>query len=350
MNKKKKILIIVMVVVVLFVSLVGFLLIPRAGKAKDEVWQGISSYNQDDITSFNFKSEEFTILQLTDIQKTIPFMSSKTLKKVVSELIEKSNPDLIVLTGDNVAGVFTHFFVNDLISIMDSFKLPWAPVFGNHDRELNANLYYQAKRFYKSEYCIFKEGPNNIGGVGNYVIDIKNDNKSVYSLFMMDSHNTRKYIDENGKEYKDYDYIQQGQIDWYADNVKAIAIANNDVVVPSMAFFHIPLPEYKIAVELLEKGSDKVELIYGEAREGVCSPPYDLGFFAKMKELNSTTHVFVGHDHVNNMSILYEGIYLTYGNKTGNFSYHDKDMNGGTVIKISKDGSVAYNNLFVNIQ
>ena len=44
----------------------------------------------------------------------------------------------------------------------------------------------------------------------------------------------------------------------------------------------------------------------------------------------------MGHDHVNDSSIEYEGIRLTYGVKVGTYDYHNQQ--GATKITIFKDG------------
>ena len=56
----------------------------------------------------------------------------------------------------------------------------------------------------------------------------------------------------------------------------------------------------------------------------------------RIQELNSTKGVFVGHNHCNNTSIMYEGVRLTFGNKTG--TYDSWYQQGGTRITI-KDGT-----------
>lgn len=340
LKKSQKIAITITAIMVVFLTFVGYLLIPRIGKAPDNyVWEGEQSFDINQIETLQKEvGKEFKILQLTDTQLDFPFKSRKLLKSQIDTLVKESQPNLIVLTGDNVAGVFTHFYVNDIIDIFDSYKIPWAPVFGNHDRELNANLYYQSQQYYKSEYCLFKEGPNNIEGVGNYIVNIEEAGKIVYSLYLFDSNGLREYV-KDGKKVKLYDYIHQNQIDWYSDNVKAIN-KHAKASVPSMAFFHIPLIEFRTAYDLAIAGSDEAVLISGEKRENVCPPEENSGLFDVMTQLGSTTHIFAGHDHVNNFSVKYKNIIMTYGVKTGNFSYNDEDMRGGTIISISDNGNV----------
>ena len=47
----------------------------------------------------------------------------------------------------------------------------------------------------------------------------------------------------------------------------------------------------------------------------------------------------VGHDHVNNSSILYEGVRLTYGLKLGEGCYYNEDLIGGTTLTIDSTGN-----------
>jgi hypothetical protein len=47
--------------------------------------------------------------------------------------------------------------------------------------------------------------------------------------------------------------------------------------------------------------------------------------------------VFFGHSHVNDMSMVDNGIRWTYGLKTGQYDYHEKDKLGGTLITLSDD-------------
>ncbi|MGN1442256.1 MAG: hypothetical protein ACI4XE_00300, partial [Acutalibacteraceae bacterium] len=51
---------------------------------------------------------------------------------------------------------------------------------------------------------------------------------------------------------------------------------------------------------------------------------------------------------VNNSSILYQGIRLTYGMKTGAGCYWDENMNGGTKFTVSSDGSMLTEHVYVD--
>ena len=49
--------------------------------------------------------------------------------------------------------------------------------------------------------------------------------------------------------------------------------------------------------------------------------------------------IFAGHQHWNNCSIVYEGVRLTFGTKTGFFDYYRDEMVGGTLITVAQSGA-----------
>ena len=51
---------------------------------------------------------------------------------------------------------------------MDSFGIPWAPVYGNHDNESRKGIDWQNARFEAAPYCLFKKGSTT--GNGNYSV------------------------------------------------------------------------------------------------------------------------------------------------------------------------------------
>jgi hypothetical protein len=140
-----------------------------------------------------------------------------------------------------------------------------------------------------------------------------------------------------------YSHLLPLQIEWYKWAVDGMAKHNADTPAKSFVFKHIPFYEYNYAHDLwVESGFCETIGFGHKMREVVCSPPkeFNNGFFNVIKEYKNTTHVFVGHEHINNFTILYEGIWLTYTLKTGDRSYFNADLNGGTVITINSLGDV----------
>ena len=53
------------------------------------------------------------------------------------EVIKRTDPDLVVFTGDNVSGVgvpeLLKTFIKKIEALASKYDFLWAPVFGNHD-------------------------------------------------------------------------------------------------------------------------------------------------------------------------------------------------------------------------
>lgn len=371
MSTKKKIITAVSVVisVVLVIALIlGILWFPVKGEVNNEFWLSNDEYRLENTATLQKEpGKDFKILNLADIQynDVMDTFERPYTEETIRTLIEQEKPDLITLTGDQVWAAFQKQSQKDLIKLIDSFGIPWAPVFGNHDGEGNADKNWLADRYMEAENCLFKKGPNNIGGVGNYIVNIMEGDKIVQSLIMIDSGTSRNYsaIAEEQKMYEkainhetqeyilnddgsvktdvfgtSYDFISESQIAWYKWAVEGAAKINGGKAPESIAFFHIALPEfYNAYIQWKDSGYDS-KIGFGEKRENVCCPSVNTGMFDVMKELGSTKNVVVGHDHINNYSVLYEGIRLTYGLKTGDCCYANDDLNGGTVLTITDNG------------
>ncbi|MGN0538338.1 MAG: metallophosphoesterase [Candidatus Fimenecus sp.] len=372
MSKRKKTVVIILSVVLAILLTVGIVLgilwFPVKGEKNNEVWLSSDTYKLENTVVLQKEpGKDFKILNLTDIQynDVLDFAQRGYTRKTITALIEQEKPDLITLTGDQVWMAFQKQSQKELVKFIDSFGIPWAPVFGNHDGEGNADKQWLADRFLEAEHCLFKKGPNNIGGVGNYIINIMEGDKIVQSLIMMDSGASRDYseITEEQKMYSKainpdtqeyilnddgsnkidvfgtgYEFISESQIAWYKWAIKGATEVNGGETPESIAFFHIALPEFHLAyLQWKDSGYDST-MGFGEKREQVCCPSVNSGMFAAIKEMGSTKNVVVGHDHVNNYSVLYDGVRLTYAMKTGNRCYADDDMNGGTVLTVTDSG------------
>lgn len=310
-----------------------------------------------------YTDDDFKVLQLTDVHIGGGFMSIKKDNmaiNAVSAMISEEKPDLVVVTGDIAypvpfqAGTFNNKNSAKLFAdLMEQLGVYWCPVFGNHDTE--AYSFYTrediAEVYESDEYphCLFNSGPADVDGSGNYPVNIrKNDGQITQTLFMIDSHS---YVDNDyfGIMWK-YDAIHENQIEWYADTVNMLTDDNNGVTPKSLCFFHIPLAEYKTAWDEYAgndmKDTDNVKYIYGKAGESgnvVYSSSYNFGFFDKALELGSTQGFFCGHDHLNNFSLDYKGIRLTYGYSIDYLAYSGIAnfglQRGCTIIDIKPDGT-----------
>lgn len=391
------------------------------GTPSTEVWDSSKAFdeNEDAITLWKEDpNKDFKILNLADVQMADSYTVFQNNRNydMIAKVVEQEKPDLITLTGDNVWLINSKSAVKRFVKEMDSLGVPWAPVFGNHDSEFDVDKNWLVEQYLKSDTCLMRKGPKNIAGVGNYIINVKDrqTGKIIQTLFMMDSLQYNKYeeqdtvnvypgaegveslagtdgwlrkdgytfkpmINDDGSQAlhpatnrpmyemtgRDYDYIKQNQIDWYKWAVKGIAELTGEIV-PSSAFFHIPLPEFDYAYSLYEKtitdaegnlfDEEKLKELemngaenFGANREAVSCPTYNSGFFEVMYNLGSTKNVVVGHDHVNNSSIVYRGIRLTFALKTGDGCYWDESgkVSGGTTITVDGTGATVTKHVYM---
>ncbi|MCR5485029.1 MAG: metallophosphoesterase [Clostridiales bacterium] len=309
------------------------------GTPSDETWSPDDEYDIDDTAViYKEKGKDLTILNLTDIHLSDydrrAFFGIYTLI-TAKRMIKRVKPDLITVTGDNVCGDSTVYSIKRLTSFLDSFKIPWAPIFGNHDEEANCDKNYLAEVMQKSEYCLLKKGPSDMG-VGNYIVNIaeKDGDKInvVHSLIMMDTHKSA---------------LWDNQIEWYKWAAKGISekMGHN---VESSVLFHIPCAEYQYAYDEAWDASkhrwkDGYEA-FGALHEKICcardenGDPVNNGFFDAVNEVGTTKNIICGHDHMNNFSIVYKGVRLSYTLKDGTNSGFFYGYNGGTEIIVSDSG------------
>ncbi len=305
---------------------------------------------------------EFKILQLSDIHIGGGFMSIRKdglALNAVAAMVTAEKPDLVIITGDLTypvpvqAGTFNNQENAKLLAdLMEQLGVYWAPVFGNHDSESysyfsreDIGALYESSKY---PHCLFQSGPTEVDGVGNYVVNVKKSSGELtQSLILLDSHD---YIKGNlpGISWK-YDCIHENQIDWYEQEISALTAENNGVQPKSLVFFHIPLQEMQTAYYAYRDNgfadTENVQYIYGKAGEKdiiVYPGEYNYGFFDRVLALGSTQGIFFGHDHLNNFSLEYKGVRLTYGYTVDYLAYTGimkyGAQRGCTVITVTPDG------------
>lgn len=285
--------------ILLLVYLVPFFV---AGKGK----------NSNSVLRFN-EDGKFKIVQFTDVHyRSYSYRSDSSLV-LMRKVIELEKPDLVVLTGDIVTSKQQELSWRELSQVMIDAQVPWAFTLGNHDPETKsgANKEEVMKAISGLPYNLTSAGPGNIAGKGNYILKVKSSssNKPAALFYFLDSHLSIRPKGELGS----YEWIKFDQINWYQKQSKRFTKKNNGEPYPALAFFHIPLPEYK---EVIGK-----ETTFGIAKERVSCPDLNSGFYTAMLESKDVMGVFVGHDHNNNYIGCLRGICLAYGNATGRQCY-----------------------------
>lgn len=300
------------------------LCITSLGQAKK-----VSSPDSPTKNTLRFRADgTFKIVQFTDIhwkgQEDEEKKNSMASIRVMNSVLDTEKPDLVMMTGDIVVSSPAQEGWRQITKPMIDRKIPWAVVLGNHDQEADMSRQEIIELLETLDFSLTCSGPQHISGYGNYLLPIKNQsNQDTAILYCLDSH-AYTPIKDVGK----YGWIQFDQIQWYRENSRNIQQDNLGRMLPAIAFFHIPLPEYDT---VWNSGQ-----CIGEKNEDVCCPAVNSGLYAAMLECGDVMGVFTGHDHDNDYIGSLYGIYLGYGRKTGVGNTYGKLPSGGRVILLTE--------------
>jgi hypothetical protein len=162
-------------------------------------------------------------------------------------------------------------------------------------------------------FSLVEAGPEHIPGEGNYVLAIKDtEMQDAAVVYCIDS---LAYAPQPHEKNGEYAWLEPAQIEWYQRHSCRITKANRGRPLPSLVFFHIPLPEFNAAWD------NESPPPIGAKGERVCCPKRNTGMFATMLECEDVMGVFVGHEHVNDYAGAVNGICLAYGRKAGLDTY-----------------------------
>ncbi|KAJ8127460.1 hypothetical protein O1611_g6177 [Lasiodiplodia mahajangana] len=215
----------------------------------------------------------------------------------VSRLLEEEKPDLVVLSGDQVNGdtapdAQTAIF--KYAHLLIKHRVPYVSIFGNHDDEGSLPRAGQMALIEQLPYSLSKAGPDDIDGVGNYVVEVLAQGSSKHSaltLYLLDTHS----YSPDERHWSGYDWIKPNQIEWFRQTASSLKKKHKEYthIHMDLAFIHIPLPEYAIPENRY----------VGEWREGVTAPLYNTHFRDALVE-EGVVMVSCGHDHANEYCML----------------------------------------------
>ena len=266
---------------------------------------------------------KFKIVQFTDVHYIFNDPRAEVAIERINEVLNAENPDLVMFTGDVIYGKPAE---ESMRTVLAKRKIPFAVTFGNHDDEQGLSREKLFEIIESIPYSLTAT-TKGISGTTNFILPVKSSDgqKDAEILYIFDSHSYSQI-----KEVGGYDYIDFDQIQWYRENSSKYTQANGGIPVPSLAFFHIPLPEYNQAATYENAA------LFGIRKEKACAPALNSGLFTAMKEMGDVKGVFVGHDHDNDYAVMWKGILLAYGRYTGGNTVYNNLPNGARVIELTE--------------
>lgn len=288
---------------------------------------------------------KFTILNVSDIQSGYPNYPS--VMRLLRDTVRAVKPDLVVMTGDNIAGYACHTkalskaCLDQIMNVFERENVPVAIVFGNHDDENTTATKEDQMKWYGNFDCFVGEvGPEDIAGVGNYNLPILSSDGTHYAfnLWMTDS---GTYNDEN--DLGGYGCPHADQIEWYRRTALELKEQNGGKVVPAINFQHIIPIEIRDLWHWGEDGkpefNEGVEY-KGEINENPCPAGYTNGQYDAFLEIGDVLATVSGHDHTNTFEVNCKGIDIINTpsvNYASNNTEHHGDHVGSRVFVIDEN-------------
>ncbi len=305
----------------------------------------------------------FKIMTLSDIQDDAALLS--VTANFIDAAVASEQPDLIILTGDNIAGHITPNAdrsakaIRAFMDILEPYGIPVAAVFGNHDDDGGRMSKEDQMKVYEEYSCFigYDEG-EEIDGVGTYNVPIfssTDDGDIVFNCWLFDS---GSYEESGG-----YDHVKQSQLDWYKEKSAELKAANGGEPVPSLVFQHIIVPEIFEALDEVPAGTPGAISKYGKtyalpetAAEGSfmgeppCPAATNSGEFDALVEGGDVIGMVFGHDHSNSFIVPYKGIDLINNPTCGFQSYGMTEVRGIRMFILNEDAPAEYETYIVKYQ
>lgn len=242
------------------------------------------------------------ICQLTDLHfGSVPFneKDNRTLSDLTRFFDAYHTYDLVIITGDLMWGKQTTDLqqtLGPLYDLLNQYEFPVAVTYGNHDTESHFSMSDLRAFEQLIKHPAVKSNSAVINDRECYCLQLKD-----HVIYVWDS---GAYSHWGGSDSEDmYAAIEPEQVQWF---LKAASSRSKEDV--DVGFLHIPLPEYRQAI------NDKFDGIKGEP---ICAPFANSGLFYALRRQENVKAVFAGHDHYNNFNSSFHGIGLNYGNVTG---------------------------------
>ena len=297
------------------------------------------------------KDGSFHILMISDFHAGAA--CSPKLIDGVEALVKHTSPDLVLVGGDQcLRGETKEALASYMARIMEpvlSRSLPWAAVFGNHDRETDHPVELEMEAYKTLPGFLGEAGPEEVSGCGNYCVPVFGaDGSPAYHIFALDSFSevrdfrrnfglpetTRFQLPRPMCSGSCQSTVMFDQVMWYYnESLRREKEAGKKL--PAMMMMHVPLPE----MWLMGENPEECE-VRGNKREAVCCSELNSGMFMACLQRGDVKGIFFGHEHLCDFDGTYCGIRMGYDGAVGyNMSAHD-DLRGGREILLFEDGGI----------
>ena len=297
--------------------------------------------------TFN-KEGKFKILMFSDVQEREDF-DSDTLRNIKT-MIDRVNPDLIILGGDQCMGPDVcskekfKIFLSKLVSPLEERKIPWVHIYGNHDHDLDFDPFEQQALYEEYPFCVSKH-TTEISGVTNFMLPIyKYDSESIgFNIWGLDTHRKKEeFISEFGVEgYIDvenkpsgvgrYDLIRFDQMMWYWNSSVALEKFANGKI-PSLMCMHIAPIEFASVINNPEQCG-----LIGNGPERLDSGFLNSGIFSEILQRGDVCCISCAHTHRNNFEASFCGIKVCFDSTAGMTCYGEEETRGGRIFEIDEN-------------
>lgn len=299
-----------------------------------------------------FKDGKFKIAMISDLHGGKKY--NPKLKRDLDSMLEYLKPDLVLFSGDMFdirANLRTEEevrkFLDEITEYLEVNNIPWANVYGNHEREGAYENRLLQPVFESYPNCISKTCTAGIRGTSNHMIPIKASigEEILFNIWGLDSGCIIGLADYEHDNYTEddviclttptysghgYDMPAFDQAMWYYQSSQELEKYCGRKI-PSIMYFHIPLPEHLVALR-----NPEVTHLTGEAREGVACGELNHGLFTAALMRGDVKGIYVGHDHLNDYVAEYCGIKLGFNSAMAYDEYNDDDMRGFRVFEIDE--------------
>jgi 3',5'-cyclic AMP phosphodiesterase CpdA len=196
----------------------------------------------------------------------------------VERLLDEEKPDMVVLSGDQVNGETApdaQSAVFKGVKLLVDRKIPYAVIFGNHDDEGDLNRAQLMSIYEDLPYSLSTAGPEDIDGVGNYIVEVLDRGGGTHSALTFYLLDTHAYSPDE-RQFRGYDWIKPSQIRWFKNTAQSLKRKHQEYSHShmNMAFIHIPLPEYR----------NNGKFFKGEWQEPPTAPGFNSGFKDALEE------------------------------------------------------------------